>query len=250
MSENYRQQVRGFRPEPGEWKILVKGIGIIALFAYFFYRSAIAFAALLPLLIPFTIKEKRDLAMKRSREIGIQFRDAILSVSTNQKAGYSVENAFGEAVNDMVLLYGKNSLIVKELSLVMKGLRNNVTLERLLTDLGERSGNPEVAEFAQVFAVAKRSGGNMTQMIGDTAEVIGERLSVENEIDVLLASKKMEAKIMEVVPFFIILYIGITSPGFFDPLYHNMTGILIMTGALALYLFAYLLSEKIIRVEV
>ena len=139
---------------------------------------------------------------------------------------------------------------MKELSLVMKGLRNNVTLERLLTDLGERSGNPDVAEFAQVFAVAKRSGGNMTQMIGDTAEVIGERLSVENEIDVLLASKKMEAKIMEVVPFFIILYIGITSPGFFDPLYHNMTGILIMTGALALYLFAYLLSEKIIRVEV
>ena len=91
MSENYRQQVRGFRPEPGDWKILVKGIGIIALFAYFFYRSAIAFAVLLPLLIPFTIKEKRDLAMKRSREIGIQFRDAILSVSTNQKAGYSVD---------------------------------------------------------------------------------------------------------------------------------------------------------------
>lgn len=250
MTESFRRLVRDFRPEIGDWPILVKGGGILALIAYFFYRSVLAGILLAPLLIPFYFREKKELKRKHSRELGIQFRDAILSVSTNQRAGYSVENAFGEALSDMVLLYGKNSLIVRELSRIVKGLKNNVTLEKLLADLGERSGNADVEEFAQVFAVAKRSGGNMTQMIADTVNVIGERLTVENEIDVLLSAKRMEARIMDVVPFFIIGYVGLTSPGFFDPLYHNLTGIAVMSGCLAVWLFAWLLSEKIIAVEV
>ena len=250
MMESFRRLVSDFRPARSDWPILLKGVGIVALFAYFFYRSVIAALLLSPLIIPYTVREKRELKKKHSRELGIQFRDAILSVSTNQKAGYSVENAFGEALNDMVLLYGRGSLIVKELSRIVKGLRNNITLEKLLNDLGERSENPDILEFAQVFAVAKRSGGNMTQMIADTVSVIGERLTVENEIDVLLSAKKLEARIMDIVPFFIILYVGLTSPGFFDGLYHNLTGIAVMSACLFVYLFAYLMSEKIVAVEV
>jgi tight adherence protein B len=90
----------------------------------------------------------------------------------------------------------------------------------------------------------------MTRIMADTAEEIGERLTVENEIDVLISAKKMEARIMDVVPFFIIFYVGITSPGFFDPLYHNLTGIVVMSVCLAVYIAAYLLSERIIAVEV
>ncbi|MCR5675553.1 MAG: type II secretion system F family protein [Lachnospiraceae bacterium] len=250
MKESFRRLVLSCRPGPADWPIVLKGIGVIALFAWFFYRSLWAALFLSPLFFPFFIREKKEADAKRSRELGIQFRDAILSVATSQKAGYSAENAFREAVNDMSLLYGKGSPIVKEFSRIVKGLANNVTLEKLLFDLGERSNHPDIREFAQVFAVAKRSGGNMTQMIADTADVIGERLAVENEIAVLLAAKKMEARIMDIVPFFIIFYVGLTSPGFFDVLYHDLTGVAIMSACLAVYLAAYLLSEKIMSVEV
>ena len=250
MMESLKRLVRDFRPEHGDWPILLKGAAIILGFAWFFYHSLLAVPVLSPLILPFFVKEKRDLTRKRSRELGIQFRDAIMSVSTNQRAGYSVENAFAEAVGDMTLLYGRGSLIVKELTRIVKGLKNNITLEKLLEDLGERSKNADIREFAGVFAVAKRSGGNMTQMMADTAAVIGEKLTVENEIDVMLASKRMEARIMDIVPFFILVYVGVTSPGFFEPMYHNVTGIAVMSACLALYVFAYLLSEKIIAVEV
>ncbi|MCR5093035.1 MAG: type II secretion system F family protein [Lachnospiraceae bacterium] len=250
MTESLKRLVSGCRPEPADWPIFVKGAGILVLLAWFFYRSPIAVLFLSPLFFPFFAREKKERRRKHARELGIQFRDAILSVSTNQKAGYSVENAFREAYGDMTLLYGKNSRIVKELSRIGKGLANNVTLEKLLLDMGERSGNTDILEFALVFAAAKRSGGNMTRIMADTAEEIGERLTVENEIDVLISAKKMEARIMDVVPFFIIFYVGITSPGFFDPLYHNLTGIVVMSVCLAVYIAAYLLSERIIAVEV
>ena len=250
MWENCKRLVSDCRPEPGDWRILVEGVAVIGLFAWFFYHTMAAMILLSPLMLPYYVRRKKEERKKRARRMGIQFRDAIRAVSTSQKAGYSVENAFGEAQNDMILLYGKNSLIVKELTRIMKGLKNNVTLEKLLADLGTRSGNADIAEFAQVFAVAKRSGGNMTQIIADTVDLIGERLSVENEIDVMLSAKRMEARIMDVVPFFIIFYVGLTSPGFFDVLYGQPLGIAVMSACLGVYLFAFVLSEKIISVEV
>ncbi len=182
--------------------------------------------------------------------LGQQFKDALLSVSTAMRAGYAAENAFGEAYQDMLLLYGKKSLICHALSQVLSGLQNRRMIEDMLQDLGERSGNEDILEFAGVFRTAKRSGGNMTQILTRTAEVIARRIEVEQEIEVLLSAKKMEAKIMEVVPFFIISYVGITSKGFFDPLYHNPFGIGMMSACLVLYLIAYTLLEKIINIKI
>ena len=105
-------------------------------------------------------------------------------------------------------------------------------------------------EFAIVFSVAKRTGGNLTEIISRTISVISRKIEVEKEIEVLVSAKRMEARIMNGVPFFIIFYIGLTSKGFFDPLYHNPFGIVLMTICMLVYLAAYLLSEKIINIVV
>ena len=182
--------------------------------------------------------------------LGIQFKDAIASVLTNLKAGYSVENAFKEAMKDMELLYGKQSMICLHLYKITKGLKNNISLEKLLSNFGNESENKDIQEFAQVFAVAKRSGGNLTDIIGRTIAVISQKIEVEQEIEVLISAKRMEARIMNCVPFFIILYINLTSRGFFDPLYHNVFGIILMTICMSVYIAAYLLSEKIINIAI
>ena len=169
---------------------------------------------------------------------------------TSLKAGYSIENAFREAGKDMELLYGKKSLICLELKRIYKGLGNNIPLEKLIGRLGKESGNADIEEFAEVFAVAKRSGGNMTDIIGRTISVISRKMDVEKEIDVLISSKRLEAGIMNVVPFFIIFYISITSNGFFDPLYHNVVGVILMTICMVVYFAAYLLSEKIVNITI
>ena len=66
----------------------------------------------------------------------------------------------------------------------------------------------------------------------------------------MISAKKMEQKIMNFVPFLIIFYIGTTSRGFFDVLYHNLIGIAVMTVCLGFYGVAYLLSKRIVEIEV
>lgn len=234
-----------------EWALyLAEGIFIIGMISYFFYRSLWAAVFLSPILIIFLKMKKRELAGKRRMEINLQFKDAVLAVSANQRAGYSVENAFREAYKDMDVLYGRGSPICQELSYIIKGLDNNIILERLLYDFGCRSHVPDILQFADVFLIAKRGGGNMTEIIAGTADVIEQKIAVDKEIQVLLSSKKMEQKIMNAVPFLIIFYISLTSKGFFDVLYHNVIGIAVMTVCLAVYLAAFIISRKLVEIEV
>ncbi len=244
------QQVLDCRPSLGDWPVFVQGLLISALFGMLFYDSALAALIISPVTLPWFVYQKRRQNERNRRIIGIQFKDLIASVLTSLKAGYSPENAFVEAEHDMELLYGKRSLICTHLRRLKKGISNNVTLEALLMKMGRDSGNQDILDFAEVFAVAKKSGGNMTEMIGRTINVISQKMDVEKEIDVLISAKRMEARIMNMVPFFIIFYIGLTSTGFFDPLYHNLFGIIFMTVCAGLYVTAYLMSERIVNIDV
>ena len=221
--------------------ILLQGIGITVIFGKIFYDSLVAVLILSPIAVIWFFYQKKNYRERARRLIGIQFKDAIASVLTNLKAGYSIENAFKEATKDMELLYGKQSLICGHFHKILKGMKNNIPLEKLLFNFGKDSENKDIQEFALVFSVAKRSGGNLTEIISRTIAVISQKIEM---------AKRMEARIMNLVPFFIIFYINLTSRGFFDPLYHNIFGIALMTICMTVYIAAYLLSEKIINIAI
>lgn len=228
----------------------MEGALLTVIVALFFYRSLLAVPFLLPLYLWYGKQRRRSVRKKQKRELSVQFKDAILAILANQRAGYSVENAFRQAYEDMLLLYGRMSPICRELYTIVSGLSNNIVLEKLLCDFGKRSGIEDIMEFAEVFAAAKRSGGNMTEVMERCVSVIEEKLATEREIQVLISAKEMEQRIMNVIPFGILLYISVTSKGFFDVLYHNLAGICIMSVCLAVYVGAVILSSKIVNIEV
>ncbi len=248
--QSWKRRVLDLRLTPFDIPILGKNLIILLIVGKLFYGSFFASALLFPLAIPWFVIQKERKLKKENHDLGIQFKDAMMAVLAAQKAGYSIENSFIEAIHDMRILYGKGSPIYRELQRIDKGIKNSVTIEAMIRELGIRSSNKDIEEFAGVFAVAKRSGGNMTETIERCIDVIGKRMDVENEIDILIAAKRMEAKIMEIVPFGIMTYIEITNPGFFDALYGNPLGIVVMTVCLALYITAYILTQKIVDIEI
>lgn len=234
----------------GCWKERLAGIGVTVAITFFFYRSVWALPFMMPVYFLYQREAAKERIQKERKETSIQFKDAILAVSANQKAGYSVENSFRQSYEDMKMLYGKDSIICREWHTMLGGMGNNIILEAMMYDFGKRSGVVEIKEFAQVFATAKRNGGNLTEVIERSVSVIEEKVETEKEIQVLISARKLEQKIMDVVPFGILLYISFTSKGFFDVLYHNPMGIFIMTACLAVYGMAVFLSKKIANIEV
>lgn len=249
MKTNSKQQdYSKYSWKRGELTVTILSSAAVAVFfAVFFYRSVIAVLPLsvIGVLCFYSIRQKKLEKMKN--DLTVQFRECILAVSASLRAGYSVENAFRECRQDMVLLYGEEALICRELDYIRRGLDINITLEELLTDLADRSHCPEIGEFAQIFVLAKRNGGSMPEIIRSSAAMIGQKIDLQQEIAVMLSGKQMEQNIMKLMPFGILLYISLTNRGYFDVLYHNWQGAALMTGCLAIYLLAYVMGERIME---
>lgn len=220
---------------------------VMVLLSFLFYKSVYAMLPMVIVGILFYKKFEKEKVIANRRMLENQFKECILSVATSLGAGYSTENAFKAASPDMTEMFGEESSMVLELSMIRRGLKMNIPLEDLLKDLARRSGSPHIEQFSEVFEIAKRSGGSMSRVIKTTAELMARDIDVRDEIDTVLSGKKMETNIMKLVPFGICLYISISNPGYFDSLYGNPKGILIMTICLALYVAAYFMSEKILE---
>ncbi len=223
--------------------------GILVFIAFFFYRSLLAILFLLPMLWPICRRCMRRAEEKKNKEMTEQFKEAMNSILTSLKAGYSPENAFRECVTEMAFLFGQRSMICREMTQISKGMDNHIALEKLLLEFGNRSKIPDIQEFAQVFSIAKRGGGKMTEILERTIALLQDRMETEKEINLMISAKKIEQRIMDAVPFLIVFYVGITSRGFFDSLYHNPKGILIMTVCLGVYMAAFTWSEKIVEIQ-
>ena len=73
---------------------------------------------------------------------------------------------------------------------------------------------------------------------------------VKKEIEATVAAKKMEQVIMSMMPFGIILYMQLTSPGFLQILYGNVFGAVTMSLCLGIYFLAYWMGCRIVDIEV
>lgn len=126
----------------------------------------------------------------------------------------------------------------------------NRPVELLLADMGRRSGIQDIDQFAQVFAAAKRSGGELTDIISQTAGIIRDKIQVQEEIYTMTAARVFEQKIMNGIPFGIILYIDLTSPSFFQTMYHTWLGRICMTVCLGVYVGAVYLAKRILDIPI
>lgn len=228
---------------------VLEGAVLAGIIARLFYDSALAAVFLLPMTVPYYRRRCREKKEKDKRELSMQFREALAALITALKAGYSAENSFAECRHEMAFQFGEKAMITVEMDRIIRGLENRVPLEKLLAEFASRWEIEEIDEFADVFSIARKSGGNLPEILNRTASLIQDRMEIDTEIEILLSSRKFEQKIMYSVPFFIIFYLGVTTEGFFDILYHNFGGVVFMTACLAAYLTAVLLADRIMAIE-
>lgn len=228
-------------------KYFSEALVLILLVSYLFYHSLFAAVLIVPFYPIFLKIQAQQLLRQQKQELCQQFKETIFSVAAALNAGYSIENAWREAKTEMEQLFGKNALMVQELQHILAHLSMNVPLEELLYDFAKRSDMEDVSSFCQVFFFAKRSGGDFIGIIHATTARIGQKIELQRQLEADLAARRLESRIMNVVPLVILLYLNVTSPGYFDILYGNLSGICIMSVCLIIYLAAYALAERMLQ---
>lgn len=234
-----------------EWAVYT-GVGILFCLAasYIFYRSWLMFCLFLPVGFCYPFYKRKGLKEQRKEMLRVQFKEAIRLLASSLRAGYSVENAFAACLQELEELYGRDGMITKEFSYIAGQLRMNRTVEQLLMDFAKRSDLDEIQNFAEIFAVSKRSRGELVSVVNHAVHVISDKIQVREEIVTMTAEKKLEQKIMNLMPFFIVLYIDLSFPGFFSQMYQTAAGRIVMTVCLGVYLLSCMLSAWIMRIEI
>lgn len=177
------------------------------------------------------------------------FKDGMLAVKNALQASYSIENAIKEALEELELLHGKKDRIYKGFNKMINQLAINIPVEDVFYQFAQENSIEEICNFAEILRYAKRSGGNLAEIIKNTSEIITEKIEVKREIQVVTAAKRFEMLIMSGVPAAIILYMRLSSFNTMDKLYGNVFGVMVMTICLGIYGGSILLAIKISKIK-
>jgi len=241
-----------YRMKPEELIInLLLAMGFLFMVGMIFYDNLIIASVMSLLGIVWIPGRKRELMRRRKETVKLQFKDALYFISVSLSSGKSVETALIDAQHALEKVYpDKNAYIIRELELINSRVMMNIPVEQALADFAQRTGIEEVKNFSDVFSISKRAGANLVEVIKNTSNIIREKIEVKQEIENIIAGKKLEQKIMSVTPFILVYIIKASGSGFLDPLYVTPAGRLVMTVALLLILAGNLISKRIMNIEV
>ena len=229
---------------------ILTGLVLICGVSYLFYGTVLWAILLSPYLIRYFKVWETQIIKKKKQLFQLQFKEAIQSLSTALNVGYSVENAMREVQKDLQVLYPQGEKIIREFRYMTRQLDMHIPVETILNEFAVRTGEEDVRLFVTVFSMAKRSGGDMIQIIRNAVSQIGDKIDVKREIETMMAAKKFEFRIMSAIPFGMICYLKISFPEFMEVLYGNLLGVIIMSICLIVYVAAFEFGKRIVEIEV
>lgn len=229
---------------------IVLASGVIFVIAFIFYRSILLSMLLVPLSLLYPGIKTRAIIARRKKELNIQFKDMLYSLSSSISAGKTVEGAFREVLKDLPVMYPEpNTFILVEISRIISRLDTNETLESALSDFSLRAKLDDVDNFVNVFNICKRSGGNLSEVIKNTSAIINDRIEVAQEVDTMLAERKFEQKVLNVVPILMILMLSATAPDYMSPVFNTSMGRFTMSISILLLAAAWFISAKFCNIK-
>lgn len=230
-----------------KWCIL--GFLCQILLGYFFYDSWMAMLGLFPVTLVLVYRQWKEWQERVLLIIEDGFKDWLYYVKSGLNAGKSIEYAILESRNSFQDVVGSGHFVLLGLDQVYRGLDLHIPLEECIRQFGEETQIESIQDFAIIFEIAKRQGNQMAIILEKTIQQVCDKSDLRLEIHAMIAAKKTEQRIMCIMPFAIMVFVGRSSGGYFTPLYHNIRGNLIMSVCLAVYLSGVYWGERLTKVK-
>ena len=191
---------------------------------------------------------KQSRLEKRKNAIKTQFRDMLESLAASFSAGSNVHTAFLSALNDLKMQYDEKDMIIQEMQQIINASAQGVNIDVMLRDFSVRSQNDDILNFADVFGMCHEKGGNMQAVILRTHDLIGQKITISDEIQTKLTSNKMQHNVMSVMPLAVVLMLKLTNESFAQN-FATPLGVIVNTIAIGIFIGAYKYGQKIVDIK-
>lgn len=228
-------------------RAIAEGTAAGAVIIWLCYRSMRFLPLLVPVTAAYLLLKRQSLAAARRMQMNLHFKEFLSSLHTGMAAGYSLENGVRAAERDLEKIYGGDDPLVLELKEIVRQMSFQRPAEVLFRDLGNRSGVEDIQSFGEVLMIAKRTGGDMGEILESAWRNLCEKIDTREEIETVLASRRYEQQVMSMMPAGVLLYLQVSFGDFLDPLYGNTAGVLVMTACLLVWTASWLWGRHMVQ---
>jgi tight adherence protein B len=215
---------------------LAGGVGALVMVKalYALPLAGFAFAFGLPRWVLAFLKSRREKAFTR------ELAPAIDAIVRSVKSGLPVNEALKLVGTEMP------EPVSGEFRLLTEGLKVGVTMDDGLKRMYERMPTPEVNFFGIVMAIQQRSGGNLSEALGNLAGVLRDRKRLQGKIRSMSSEAKTGAMIIGSLPPGVMTLIYISTPNYIMPLFQVRLGNLMLMGCVAWMTLGVFVMKKMI----
>ncbi|MCL1920831.1 MAG: type II secretion system F family protein [Kiritimatiellaeota bacterium] len=192
----------------------------------------------LPTKLVLILKERRRL------KFNLQLVDALGSMSNALRAGFSINQAF-----ETVVQAGEKP-ISQEFDVMLQQMRVGMNFFDALQSLDQRVGSDDLTLVVTAIDIARRTGGNLTEIFDKISLTIRERMRIERRVRTLTAQGKLQGIIVALMPVLLGIAMTFLKPDMMIPFFKSVSGMASVGGMFLLIMIGWYFIKRIINIDV
>jgi tight adherence protein B len=186
----------------------------------------------------------RNQYARRVKKFEEQLPEALDMLVNALRAGYSLQAAMEFVGNELPSPLGP------EFGRFYDEQRLGVEVRTALLRLQERVGTYDIKMFVTALLIQRETGGNLSEVLGNIAVLMRERVAFRGQVDTLTAEPKASAKVLTALPIGVFLIVYLMNPEYMKPLLETPTGHFLLAYAVASVAIGYVVLMRIAKIDI
>lgn len=180
-------------------------------------------------------------AAKRRKAFEEQLPGSLQLIAGGLRAGHSLPQAIDALVQEA------ESPTRDEFRRALFETQLGHTLPEALRALALRVRSEDFDWMVQAIEIQREVGGDLAAVLDNVTRTIRDRTKVRRQIDTLTAEGRLSGVVLFLLPIVVLLFLGVTNPGYLDVLFTTVAGTVMLVVAGALMVAGGLWLRRIVR---
>jgi tight adherence protein B len=227
--------------------VLVLLVAVFAMIGYlagvvFFHRVAVGFVCMVAGVVPylFVLYKKGQ----RMRAFAQEFPDALDLLVSALRAGLSFAAAM------QIVAEESPEPVRSEFAVTVEEQALGLDFRESLMNLTKRVDSLDLRFFVTAVILQRDTGGNLAEILENTARLIRDRFRVLGDIRTFTAQGRLTGTILMLLPVTMAVYTWALNPGYFKPMLESHGGRMMLVVAALMQILGMFVIRKIVNIRV
>lgn len=210
------------------------------MFTHLWWAAAIAFAAGCSVQ-PMLLRYRRNSRLYRFEE---HFPEALDLLSRAVRAGHAFSAGMKMVADEL------DEPVGPEFRKAFDEQNYGLPLKESLNNLSERIPLLDVRFFSTAVLIQRETGGNLSEILDNLANVVRERFKIRRQVRVHTAHGRFTGYVLMALPAFLAIALSFINPEHMNMLFDERMGQMMIVGCIVMQAAGFIWIRQIIKIEV